>query len=348
MLPDAKNFIILAPYQLKVLWFKAERSMTVIYESLSPTATDDYERIPRTNVIFNRACLDGLRQLFIDKSNRELIDSGALPPASNTVPAAIRKHLDIQRTAGRPKRAHLAEMDSAFQDYHQPHILVVDDDIENGRFVQRSLMHDNFTVNIVLSAEDCLQHIARSGFPDLALIDIHMPGMDGLTLSKKLLQFSDMPIIMFTADRSDQVVTQSITEFAEDYIVKPCSPTELKARIGRILSRVGRQTYRPARLMPIDQRLTIDIYGRRVFVKDRPVQTLSPRETKLLFILLRNSGHVVTHEVLKDRLWRDQPQRESLHVYIYRLRKKIEVDPHDPTYILSERGVGYRFQQTTT
>jgi DNA-binding response OmpR family regulator len=228
----------------------------------------------------------------------------------------------------------------------QPVILVVDDNPELLQIVRHTLAKEGFAVDTVLSGEAALAKCTENGLPDLALVDINMPpGMDGFAFCDQIFQFSDVPVIMLTAVDEVKTVVRAIQQYAEDYIVKPFNPAELVARVQRVLERVGHFPYRLNSPVSVDGFLTVDFPARTVGVGDS-VESLTPTETRLLYILMRNSGETVTTEFLLRRMWPNELTFDDrLHVYVHRLRRKLEREAHDHTYIVSERGVGYRFQQ---
>jgi DNA-binding response OmpR family regulator len=184
----------------------------------------------------------------------------------------------------------------------------------------------------------------------MAIVDIHMPpGMSGFEFCRTVHQFSDLPVIMLTAVNEESTVVEGLEEHAEDYIIKPFNPGELIARVKRVLQRMGDFAYPLQSLTRVDERLRIDFPGRQALVNNKPV-SLTPTETKLLYILMRSAGHTVNTDFILRRLWPLEPAYEDrLHVHMHRLRRKIEdkKDKTRPRYITSERGVGYTFRHIT-
>jgi len=226
-------------------------------------------------------------------------------------------------------------------------ILVVDDSPYIVQAVEHTLRPSGFEVRTALSGEDALMNIKRHGLPHLALIDLNMPGIDGFQLCEAIHEFSDLPIIMLTAIDDEATVVHGLDNFAEDYIVKPFRATELVARIKRVLRRMGDFAYRLEPIVTIDDDLQIDFPNRQAVVREEQVQ-LTPTETKLLYILIRNAGRTVTNDFLLRRVWpEDDAFEDRLHTHIYRLRRKIEKSPKDPYYIISEWGTGYSFIDTS-
>ncbi len=226
----------------------------------------------------------------------------------------------------------------------QHRILVVDDNVDTLTLVQRALERAGFGVLTATGGADALEQMERSGLPHLALVDIHMPYMDGFEFARQVRNFSDVPIIMLTAESQTRTVIAAISEFADDYVTKPFNPGELVARVRRVLSRIGDFGYVNERFTRVDGTLRIDFHG-RVAIKDEETVSLTPIETKLLYILIQNAGRTVTTDFLLRRLWpADEAYEDRLRVHIHRLRKKIRDTDEAFQYITSERGIGYRFQ----
>jgi DNA-binding response OmpR family regulator len=225
-------------------------------------------------------------------------------------------------------------------------ILVVDDDPAILRLVRDKLDRAGFKVLTAGSGQQALEVIASQGLPHLAIVDINMPGMDGYEFCQTVQTYSDLPVIMLTAVDEEETVIRGIEQFAEDYVTKPFSPRELVARTQRVLRRIGDFAYALEPITKVDDRLAVDFGHQQAFVDDEP-RALTPTETKLLYILMRNAGRTVTTGFLLRRLWPlEEVFEDTLRVHIHRLRKKIEIDPKRP-YIVTERGLGYRFMAGT-
>ncbi|WP_420628613.1 response regulator transcription factor [Candidatus Leptofilum sp.] len=235
-------------------------------------------------------------------------------------------------------------------DINNYRILAVDDDPFNLRIVGHALEQSGYRVMTAGSGEEALSVITQYGLPHLAIVDIHMPpGMSGFEFCRSIHQFSDLPVIMLTAVNEESTVVEGLEEHAEDYIIKPFNPGELTARVRRVLQRMGDFAYELQSLTRVDERLVIDFPSRQALVNDKPV-SLTPTETKLLYILMRSAGHTVNTDFILRRLWPLEPAYEDrLHVHMHRLRRKIEdkQDKSRPRYISSERGVGYTFRRIT-
>ena len=222
-------------------------------------------------------------------------------------------------------------------------ILVVDDDPEIRVLTRAALEAADFEVVLAESGEDALNRLEQDGLPHLAIIDIRLPGLDGLSLCHKLQQISDVPVILVTVVDDEETVVRSLEEFAEDYIVKPFNPSELVARVGRILKRMGDFSYTLEPIIRVDDHLAVDFVSQKAIINDRPL-ALTPTETKLLYILMQNAGETVLTNYILGRVWPKQNADENtLRVHIHRLRQKIEVSPSRPRYLVTERGAGYSF-----
>jgi DNA-binding response OmpR family regulator len=222
-------------------------------------------------------------------------------------------------------------------------VLAVEDDPDLLRLIRRELESAGFEVWACPSAEEALETVARKGPPHLALVDILLPGADGLSLARKLHEWSDLPIVMLTSVDEEETVVRAIESFAEDYIRKPFKSREMVARVERVCRRMGDFAYTLQPVVRVDACLAIDFAHQRAVVDGRPV-ALTSTETKLLYVLMRNAGRVVTTEFLLRRLWpSDEVFEDTLRVHVHRLRGKIEPEPSRPSYVVTERGTGYRF-----
>jgi DNA-binding response OmpR family regulator len=222
-------------------------------------------------------------------------------------------------------------------------VLAVEDDPDLRRLIRRELEGTGFTVWDCASAEEALDVVARRGLPHLALVDILLPGIDGMTLAHRLHEWSDLPIVMLTSVDEEETVVRAIERFAEDYIRKPFKPREMVARVERVFRRIGSFAYALQPVVRVDGSLSIDFAHQRALVDGREV-ALTSTETKLLYVLLRSAGRVVATDFLLRRLWpSDEVFEDSLRVHVHRLRSKIEPEPSRPRYVVTERGAGYRF-----
>lgn len=225
-----------------------------------------------------------------------------------------------------------------------PKILVVDDDIALAKTLAHVLAEAGYEPLLAYTAEDGLQQ-AMTHRPDLALLDVMVPQMGGWALCQRIRGFSDIPIIFLTALGDVANVVKGLELGADDYLVKPVAPAEFVARVRARLRRQKAPTA-PAssRLSFTNGELVIDLETRQVRVKQRLLE-LTPREFELLAALVANADQVMTTADLVAQAWgwHDATAVENLKTYIHYLRKKIEVDPSDPRWIQTIRGVGYRF-----
>lgn len=222
-------------------------------------------------------------------------------------------------------------------------VLVVDDEPRMTRFIRLNLEHDGFLVSEAASGTEALEEL-RDQLPDLVLLDVLMPDIDGFETLSLIREISNVPVIMLTARGDEDDRVRGLELGADDYITKPFSPRELVSRVRAVLRRT--ETPSPATHAPIevDDRLKIDFGRREVWVEGKLVK-LRPTEFKLLYHLVQNAGWVVPHDQLLAKVWGYEYRDEThyLRLYVNYLRQKLEKDPSDPQYILTERGVGYRF-----
>ena len=233
-------------------------------------------------------------------------------------------------------------MDS--KDQKQPRlILVVDDEARMRRFIRLNLEYDGFKVVEAENGKQALDKL-RESLPDLVLLDVMMPDIDGFEVLKMIREISDVPVIMLTAKGEEEDIIRGLEGGADDYITKPFSPRELVSRIKAVLRRVEAVRGTMHGVVEVDDRLKIDFDRREVWVDGKLVK-LRPTEYRLLYHLVQNAGWVMTYEQLLMRVWGYEYRDEYHYVrlYINYLRQKIEEDPSHPKYILTERGVGYRF-----
>jgi DNA-binding response OmpR family regulator len=222
-------------------------------------------------------------------------------------------------------------------------ILVVDDEPRMTRFIRMNLELEGFRVIEVHNGVEALDKV-RTDLPDLVILDVMMPELDGFETLEMLREVSTVPVIMLTvrADEDDKV--RGLELGADDYVTKPFGARELVSRVKAVLRRTQGGVKPEETILRIDDRLSIDFNNREVIVEDKRIK-LRPTEYRLLYHLVENAGWVVPHETLLAKVWGYEYQEEVhyLRLYITYLRQKIEKDPSNPHYILTERGVGYRF-----
>jgi DNA-binding response OmpR family regulator len=222
-------------------------------------------------------------------------------------------------------------------------ILIVDDDAMAREILKRILEHAGYEVMTAGSGPEALRKL-HEGIPHLVVVDLMMPEMDGFELCRRIKSHLDVPIVILSAVAAIESKVEGLQMYAEDYIVKPFEKEELVARVQRVLRRYGESAGVEQPEVVIDQELQINFVQHWARVKGQQV-TLTPTESKLLFLLVRNAGRVVTNETLLAKAWAgdEEAYEEGLRVHISRLRSKIESNPSKPVYIQTKRGVGYRF-----
>lgn len=222
-------------------------------------------------------------------------------------------------------------------------ILVVDDEPRMIRFIRMNLELEGYSVFEAEDGVKALQQV-RDVLPDVVILDVMMPELDGFETLRALREFSSVPVIMLTARGEEDDRVRGLELGADDYVTKPFSPRELVSRVKAVLRRT--ESPAPAEKGPlkIDDRLQIDFDRREVFVEGKLIK-LRPTEFRLLYHLVSNAGWVVPHDQLLAKVWGYEYRDEThyLRLYINYLRQKLEADPAHPKYILTERGVGYRF-----
>ncbi len=222
-------------------------------------------------------------------------------------------------------------------------ILVVDDESRMVRFVRMNLELEGYQVTEASNGLEALDRV-RDELPDMVLLDVMMPEMDGFETLERLREISTVPVIMLTVKGDEEDRIRGLELGADDYITKPFSPRELASRIRAVLRRAEMPSPVSKTSLRIDDRLEIDFRQREVIVDGERIR-LRPTEHRLLYHLVNNAGWIMTHEMLLSKVWGYEYRDETglLRLYITYLRKKIEPDPSQPRYIHTERGVGYRF-----
>jgi DNA-binding response OmpR family regulator len=223
-------------------------------------------------------------------------------------------------------------------------ILVVDDEPRMIGFISMNLGLESYMVVEAHDGPSALNAV-RTQLPDLVLLDVMMPKMDGFEVLRLLREFSTVPVIMLTAKSEEDDRIKGLELGADDYITKPFSPRELISRVKAVLRRADMNMASPEKsVQRIDDRLSVDWNRREVIVNGKPTK-LRPTEYRLLYHLIENAGWTIPHEQLLRKVWGYEYGDETHYVrlYVNYLREKIEEDVANPKYILTERGVGYRF-----
>ncbi len=223
-------------------------------------------------------------------------------------------------------------------------ILVVDDEPRMINFIRMNLELEGHQVIEAHNGLEALEAV-RTKLPDIVLLDVMMPELDGFETLRMLREFSTIPVIMLTAKGEENDRVYGLELGADDYIPKPFGPRELSSRIKAVLRRADMPSTAPGQaILKIDDRLSVDFNRREVIVNGERIK-LRPTEYRLLYHLIENAGWTVPHDQLLAKVWGYEYRDEAHYVrlYVNYLREKIEEDPSNPRYILTERGVGYRF-----
>jgi len=222
-------------------------------------------------------------------------------------------------------------------------ILVADDEPRMVKFIRTNLEMDGFRV---ISASNGLEAAdkVRKELPDLVLLDVMMPQMDGFEALERIRQVSDVPVIMLTVKAEQEDKHIAFSRGADDYVTKPFSPRELTDRIRAVLRRSGEKVLPADSFVEVDDRLQIDFANHEVIADGERVK-LRPTEWRLLYHLVQNPGWIMTYDTLLQKVWgyEYQDDIQLLRMYVTYLRQKIEKEPSKPHYIQTERGFGYRF-----
>lgn len=222
-------------------------------------------------------------------------------------------------------------------------ILVVDDESRMRRFIRMNMELEGYQIIEANNGIAALEQI-RQYTPDLVIMDVMMPEMDGFETLKLLREISTVPVILLTVKSDEEDKIQGLGLGADDYVTKPFSPRELSSRVSAVLRRAEWPSLTPRTILKIDDHLSIDFNRHQVIVAGERIE-LRPTEYRLLNHLVQNTGWVIPHETLLAKVWGYEYRDEThyLRLYINYLRKKIEKEPAHTEYILTERGVGYRF-----
>ncbi len=224
-------------------------------------------------------------------------------------------------------------------------VLIVEDDPEMLRLLELDLQRHNYEVHTVPNGLDGLRmfHEVR---PDLVVLDVSLPGMDGMTVCQRIRELSNVPILIMTAHAvTEEEMAEGLNLGADEYMIKPLRNLEFHARINALLRRAQLSDNRAnTNARYVDDYLSVDLDARHVLVNGQEIR-LTPTEFKLLATFVRNKGKVLTFQQLLEQVWGYEYSTEHHYprIYVSHLRRKIEPDPKHPTYIQNEYGVGYRF-----
>jgi len=223
-----------------------------------------------------------------------------------------------------------------------PVILLIEDEAQMRRFLRASLSHAGYQLIETETAEQGLVQAAAQN-PDLVLLDLGLPDLDGLVVTERLRQWAKMPIIVISARGQEQDKIKALDAGADDYLTKPFGVGELLARIRVALRHAAKTAEGDAQFLLGE--LKVDLVRRQVLLREVEVH-LTPIEYRLLTTLIKHAGRVLTHRQLLREVWgpNASDQTQYLRVYMGQLRHKLERDPSRPQYLLTEPGVGYRLR----
>ncbi len=227
---------------------------------------------------------------------------------------------------------------------HRPRILIIDDDPAIRKLVRANLEARDYRTLTATDGAEALQIVERE-LPDLIILSTTIPTVDGFEVCRRLREWSQIPVIMLSALGDEAEKVKYLDLGADDYLTKPFGAEELVARVRAVLRRTEAARVVPAQPPLISGDLQINFGERRVTVAGKEVK-LTPTEYNLLQELVLNVNKVLTHRMLLGKVWGLEygQEREYLRVFIRRLRKQLEPDPENPRYIITVRGVGYRFE----
>ncbi|HET92302.1 MAG TPA: response regulator transcription factor [Chloroflexi bacterium] len=222
-------------------------------------------------------------------------------------------------------------------------ILVVDDEPRMTKFIRMNLELEGYEVIEAHNGLEALEK-TRTNLPDLVVLDVMMPELDGFETLEMLREVSSVPVIMLTVRADEEDKVRGLELGADDYVTKPFGAREFVSRVKAVLRRTQSPATPDEAILEIDDRLAVDFNSREVIVEGERID-LRPTEFRLLYHLIENAGWVVPYETLLARVWGYEYREEIqyLRLYVTYLRQKIEINPSEPHYILTERGVGYQF-----
>lgn len=225
----------------------------------------------------------------------------------------------------------------------EPLVLLIEDELPVHKFLGASLPAHGFKLIGAETGNDGLARAADYN-PDVVLLDLGLPDMDGLEVTRRLREWSAVPIIVLSARGQEKDKIAALDAGADDYLTKPFSTGELLARIRVALRHSARASDANPQPVFIVGDLKVDLAGRHVFVGGNEIH-LTPIEYKLLTVLIRHAGRVLTHQQLLNEVWGPHHAQDThyLRVHLAQLRRKIEPNPAQPRYLLTETGIGYRF-----
>ncbi len=220
--------------------------------------------------------------------------------------------------------------------------LVVEDDKQIRSFIRFSLKTQNYRSIEATNGKEALNAIVTK-HPDIIILDLGLPDMDGLSIIKQVRSFSDLPIIVVSARDQDQEKIEALDAGADDYLTKPFSINELLARLRVILRHSKNENVSTPQVYNVDD-LEVDLVKHRVLLSGEEIH-FTPMEFSILALLVKNAGKVLTHSYILKEVWGSylESDAQSLRVFMANIRRKLEKDPTKPHYIFTEVGIGYRF-----
>jgi two-component system KDP operon response regulator KdpE len=222
-------------------------------------------------------------------------------------------------------------------------LLIIEDDVDLVRALDLYFSRAGYSVITALNGLEGLQKLYNER-PDIVVLDIAMPKMDGWEVCRRIRDMSEIPIVVLSARTQEDERVKGLKLGADDYVVKPFSLKELEARLEAVLRRT--RAAKPVKdgIIFANEELVVDAERLTVTRDGKPV-SLTPTELRLLLLLAENEGRALTHRQILEKIWGAEYRNDADYVklFVYRLRRKIETDPEIPRYILSERGIGYRF-----
>ena len=223
-------------------------------------------------------------------------------------------------------------------------VLIIENDPDLSQSIAESLDRSTYEVIAVNDAPPAIDYVRQQGLPSIALIGMRLPALSGFEIASRLKARADLPVIFLLSDISDSVM-DGLKKYADDFLFQPFTMAELQMRVQMVLARLPFIDYDSEPVIRVDENLSIDFAHNRISIAGKTIG-LTPTESILLHVLLRNAPRVVQNRTLLSRVWlAEDVYEDTLRVHMHRLRRKLEADPHQPHYIRTERGVGYRFTQ---
>ncbi|MCY3979285.1 MAG: response regulator transcription factor [Chloroflexi bacterium] len=223
-------------------------------------------------------------------------------------------------------------------------VLIIENDPDLSQSIAESLDRSTYEVIAVNDAPPAIDYVRQQGLPSIALIGMRLPALSGFEIASRLKARADLPVIFLLSDISDSVM-DGLKKYADDFLFQPFTMAELQIRVQMVLARLPFIDYDSEPVIRVDENLSIDFAHNRISIAGKTIG-LTPTESILLHVLLRNAPRVVQNRTLLSRVWlAEDVYEDTLRVHMHRLRRKLEADPHHPHYIRTERGVGYRFTQ---